>query len=285
MDLNSLVPLEPSSLAEARDLARDIVESGLFPKIRTPGGALVFILTARDLRLPLSQALRMVDVIEGRQKCPDTGQMLRVPTISLRAELQIALVRRDPRCALLELAHDPTAPGADPTWASWRTAFKSRPHEIVDATFTLAEAQRLGLTERKQWAAQAGTMLIWRAATRLIRRYWADVTLGLSDPDEVRESAPIVEATLVSSTTNSARLAAAIGGHASRVPSEDHVARLRGLYAELARHIGPDDARRRWTEVVGDTATTGEWSPEELISAIERAQSLVHALEDAHGDD
>src|SRR5262245_57117516 len=107
---SELQTLEPRTLDEARGLAKDIIESGMFPKLRTPGGALMFILTARDLKLPISVALRQVDVIEVNGH---------PPAITLRAQLQIALIRRDPRCAMVELENDPTAPGCDPSYGGW----------------------------------------------------------------------------------------------------------------------------------------------------------------------
>ncbi|RLF78685.1 hypothetical protein DRN32_06390, partial [Thermococci archaeon] len=53
--------------------------------------------------------------------------------------------------------------------------------------FTIQEAERLGLTRKKNWKEQPENMLFWRAVAKAIRRYAPDLVLGVYTIEEMSE--------------------------------------------------------------------------------------------------
>lgn len=302
----ALARLGPTSLAEAREFAKDIVESGLYPKLRTPGAAVMFIVTAQDLGIPISAALRDLDVLETRVKDPESPSGWRTqPTVALRAELQVALVQNHPECAFLRLKHDPTKPGNDDKFATWETAYRSNPQEVFEASFSIEEAQRLGYLDKSQWQKQPGVMLIWRAATRLIKRYWSKVMLGLASSEEVRDDIEVRRAEIDADgntidqtpSTNLAKAKALLKAqtqpkaevveeaHDEPAPSEPSAAafkvleQLKETWATITKRYGGEVAKRVWHSSRGPGDVKGLTDVRELELRRDKADDVLEALE------
>ena len=70
--------------------------------------------------------------------------------------------------------------------ATSATVTVSEQGEVIgSATFTIEEAKAAGLTSKNTWKNYAEDMLVARATTRAIRRFAADVMVGLSIEDEI----------------------------------------------------------------------------------------------------
>ena len=63
-----------------------------------------------------------------------------------------------------------------------------------DVTFTLADAKRMGLDGKGNWAKDPAGMLFARASSKAIRVYIPHVTLGVLTLEELDESVPVVVA-------------------------------------------------------------------------------------------
>jgi hypothetical protein len=156
--------LVPQSMPEAWQFAQAAAKSNLYA-VKSPEAALMILSTGLDLGLGPSQALRGIDIIEGKPR--------------LSADLMVAVVkaRRD-LCKYFRLVEslDESA-----TWETWR---EGEP-EPVKMTFTRADAEKAGLWGRNTWKAHARTMLRHRAASQLARAVYQDVLFGIYTPDEI----------------------------------------------------------------------------------------------------
>jgi hypothetical protein len=162
--------LVPQSMPEAWQFAQAAAKSNLYA-VKSAESALMILSTGLDLGLAPSQALRGIDIIEGKPR--------------LSADLMVAVVkaRRD-LCKYFRLVES-TDERAE--WETWR---EGEP-EPVRMAFTKADAEKAGLWGRSTWKAHARTMLRHRAASQLARAVFQDVLFGIYTPDEhddIRES-------------------------------------------------------------------------------------------------
>lgn len=143
-----------------------------------PRDVLVISLVARDLQLPTISSLSKVHVIDG------------VP--SLAAELMRAVVKREGHEVWVD-------PASDNTTATVHARRKGS-DRVESATYTLEDAEQAGLLtiidgkakarssydKPLAWEKYTADMLVARASSRLCRRVFEDVLLGVTyTPDEV----------------------------------------------------------------------------------------------------
>src|SRR5262245_50876808 len=125
-----------------------------------PAEVLACILPGQELGLGPMQALRMINVIEGR------------PAAS--AELMRALVNRaGHRIDVVEAKQDSV------TLAGVRSDTGSR----ATVTWTLKDAERAGLLKNPAWSKYPRSMLLARATSELCRAIFSDVNTGLYTPE------------------------------------------------------------------------------------------------------
>ena len=170
---HALVPFEPSDLGQAMALARELASSALIASAlrQRPQDVLVMVLTGRDLGLTPMQALRGIDIVEGKPR--------------LSADLVAALVLRAPQCEYLE----PVA--CDATRATYAAKRRGRPEQRL--TYTIDEAQMAGLLDRgpaSNWRRNPARMLDARCKYIIAKKLFPDVLFGVFDPDDVDEIAP-----------------------------------------------------------------------------------------------
>lgn len=180
LDRYAFEPTDRDSLMKA---CTAMVATNFFSSIRTPEQMAFVIMSGRDLGFSFVQALQTIDVITTEKGGARP---------SMRAPAQLALVRRSGLCRRIWLSHDPSHPsmeGRERQWAEWSTIRGDDDSgDVIAVGFSLDDARQLGWTDRKQWREQPEQMLIWRALTRLIRREYHSVVLGLYDPDELRDA-------------------------------------------------------------------------------------------------
>lgn len=147
-----------------RAQADALVKSGFLPKaINTAEKAIAVIQTGKELGIGPMQALRSIQVIDGK------------PTLA--AELIAGLVlSRVPGSILQPIKMTSTEcvvraqrPGGAP----------------LDVPFTIEDAKRAGLLGKANWKNYPRAMLRSRAITEAARAVFPDATMGLYDPDEL----------------------------------------------------------------------------------------------------
>ena len=156
----------PAMMAQADVL----INSGFLPQaIKTPAQAVAIMLTGRELGIPTMQALRQINVIQGK------------PTMA--AELMLALAyQRIPgfRYAVVKS-----------TAQECVCQFERPGHKPYQHTFTLADAAALGLSGKQNWHTQPATMLRWRCISSGLRLVAPDAIAGVYTPEELMPDAKV----------------------------------------------------------------------------------------------
>lgn len=189
-----------SEFAHLCQVARLLSMSAIAPeKVRgRPYDALLIILTARDLGIPITSGLRKISIIEGQP--------------SIDTELQIALVRQRGYGAVLPIQENFTqeplrfagaqavGPNGQPmgpmvlfTWEDAVTAgyvdgaCLPEAHDRRRVTKGSGDRQRTfeGCLCKDNWKTVPRDMLWWRAAARARRIYFPEATTGMYDADEL----------------------------------------------------------------------------------------------------
>ena len=153
----------PTEWLAAMRLTARIYNTTFVPtKLRgDPNEVLACMLMGQELGLKPMQALRMINVIEGRP--------------SLSAELMRALVNRaGHRVDVVEAKQDSV------TLSGVRSDTGSR----ATVTWTLKDAERAGLLGNPAWKKYPRSMLLARATSELCRAIFSDIVGGLYTPEE-----------------------------------------------------------------------------------------------------
>ena len=166
--------LEPMTLRESFRVAEHAVESRLF-KFTRPAEAYMVIVRGRELGVPAATALSTMYCVHGRVEMP--------------AAMLQGLCEQHPDCEYFMYVE------SDGEHATYETKRRTHPRAIR-ATYTLDDAKAMGLYPGKldrngnpsNWVKQTGTMLEWRAVSRLARRAFPGVATGIYTPGEVDEA-------------------------------------------------------------------------------------------------
>lgn len=159
--------LEPRSFKEAFTLARLANNSRVFG-VANPETACAMILRGRALGLDAITSLSAFHVIKDK--------------LTLSANLIEGMVMRATCCEYF-MCTESTA-----TRCTYKTKRRGYPEEQTH-TWTIEDAQRLGLTGLDQWKKQPRTMLRHRCSTDFARMVYADVVAGLYAPEEMDDAA------------------------------------------------------------------------------------------------
>jgi len=159
--------LEPRSMAEARQLAKDIFESRLFSAYGHPAAVLTTILAGRELGLQAMASLRAFHIIEGK------------PTLAadfIRALVLKSGLAREFRCTerTAEKATFVTQRGDEPP---------------ISLTYTLAEGRAAFSGTDQKWASSgwgksSADQCVARAGAKLARLVYPEVIFGLYAHEE-----------------------------------------------------------------------------------------------------
>lgn len=182
-DLGVAIPdLFPSAL-EMRDLAAVAVtlsHAALVPKALQgrPNDVYLVLLTARDLGVALTTALREFHPIDGK--------------VTVSPKVKLAMVKeqgrdrgwhvwrcdpRNERCKAYACA--PADPREEATWHAIRDG------ETHSSTVTMTDAANAQLTGKDNWKKYPQRMLSWRALGWLLDDVFPEVGTGLYQPDEL----------------------------------------------------------------------------------------------------
>lgn len=153
------------SLTGMMSMAKTLIDSGFLPSaIKTPAQAVAIMMTGRELQIPTMQALRQINVIQGK------------PTMS--AELMLALAhQRIPgfKCHPIES-----------TATSATFEFQRPGQPAYRHTFTMNDAAGMGLVGKDNWKKQPAVMLRWRCISAGLRLIAPDAIAGLYTPEEIQ---------------------------------------------------------------------------------------------------
>lgn len=139
------------------ELGKGMLASGMLPPaILNPEAAALVMLKAYTLDISPGEAFDFIDIIEGRP--------------ALRAQMIRALVTRSGKGTIL-------IPKSD---SQECVAIGNRPGVgRIEVRYTIEDAQRAGLTGKKNWKEHPADMLVARATARVGRRLFADVLSGM----------------------------------------------------------------------------------------------------------
>lgn len=169
--MNQLIPTQAEYSIMARQ-AKHLVESGLLPMtINTPQKAIAIITLGRELNIPAWQAINGIHVVQGK------------PTVS--PQLMLALIERSGKLKNIKIDAQDTA-----CTVTMERENRS-PHTV---TFSIQDAQKMGLTGKDNWKKQPKTMLQWRAISACARVCFPDVICGLYLTEELAPDSQYSEA-------------------------------------------------------------------------------------------
>jgi hypothetical protein len=155
-------------MSELRQLAEAAAHTGFYNsapgQTMSPEQVLLVAMTGRDLGMSYTAALRSMHVIKGKVSLSADGAVGCVLASGI-AEFFETTVSTDQTC----------------TVETKRRGGRS----VRSLTFTLADAQRAGLTSNPSWGKYPAAMLRARAKSALARDVYPDILAGIYDPDEV----------------------------------------------------------------------------------------------------
>jgi len=148
-------------------VAEKLFRAGVFSaEVKSADTAFAIILAGDELGFDPMSAARAIALVKGK--------------VSLGADALIGLVKRSPACATWRVV-ETTA--TDCTITTQRTGDDAP----TSLTYTIAMAQRAGLTGSQTWRAHPEAMLRARCGAALARAVYPDVCGGLYEPDEAEE--------------------------------------------------------------------------------------------------
>lgn len=152
------------SFDEMLKVAETLLKSGFLPQsIKTPAQAVSIILMGREVGLPEMQALRSINVIQGK---PTLSAELMLALFSSRVNGKANVITSNDQECVIKFER----PGREPHIQK----------------FTIEQAKRLNLAGKDNYAKQPATMLQWRCVSAGLRFYAPDAIAGISyTPDEL----------------------------------------------------------------------------------------------------
>lgn len=271
----AVVPAQNEMEAIAQ-LAVTFAAAGAVPKalLNRPNDVFLVLMTARDLGMGLTTAMRECHVIEGKV------------TISPKAKL--AMVRQQ---GLGRIWPDPGNDGESATWYAERDDLPGVRHSYTFTKAMATAAKLLPGKDKSAWSTYPERMLSWRACGYLLDDVFSEVGTGLYSPDELgavtdADGQAIID---VVGTAEPLGGMAAPRGHNQPPPppeppaAEDDLAALRTRIGALAEHSA--DARTAlvalWTKPRNDDTTDPTLPPIQHLMAkqVKIADAMVASIE------
>ena len=257
----------PRTLDDVARMAKMAHASGLV-KVASPEAAGVILLTGAELGLSPMQALRGIYVVDGK------------PTLS--ADLMVAIVKRADVCQWWRTAE------STPETCTIETQRRGDPAPSR-RTWTIADAQRAGLTGRQPWRQYPATMLRHRCAADLAREVYPDVVLGLYDPEELdagerveqEAPAPVAPPRVVIEPDPAPPVDPEREAIEQETPAEVPAA-LEDFYARVAEIELPGEAVPVWMKYRGDLAALPAPHGAHAWAAICKRTEEVGKMKKAH---
>lgn len=166
---------EPRNLAELRETAELLFGSKMLPgHIRSPQALVLQIMYGRELNLTVGQSIFDLYSVPKPDGTPSKPSMW--------TELLVARVRARP-----DICEYMTCVESTNERCVWEAKRKDSPKPIR-SEWTIADANRAGLTNKPSWRAFPKRMLMWRAAADVVKTEFQDVTLGIAVREEIEDS-------------------------------------------------------------------------------------------------
>jgi hypothetical protein len=154
----------------AVELGHVLARSGFFKTANDPAKAAVKVMVGMDLGISPTAAIMGVDII-------DTGDG---PSIALRGRLLAGILKASPkyRFEILDRDDQQCSLRFFEAGAPWPGQVTEDHQLHPDITFTMADAERASLTNKKNWKQYPRDMLYWRALAEGVRVHCPDITTG-----------------------------------------------------------------------------------------------------------
>ena len=160
-------PQEPVSMElfnMLRDQATMLLKTGFLPAhLKTPEQVVAVVLIGRELQVPMMQAVRKVFVIQA--------------TPCLASELMLALAERTGQVEDIRIEDDGTACAV--------TVKRKGRKSPVTTSFSMKDAEAMGLAGKDNWKKQPAVMRRWRAIAANLRLTFPDAIGGMYSVEEV----------------------------------------------------------------------------------------------------
>jgi len=295
------LPVVPpgTEIAAIAQLAVTIAGAATSPRALqgNPNDAFMVLLTARDVGVGLTTAIREFHVIDGK--------------VTLSPKVKLAMVRQQghgkvyphqaPRTVLV--GGEPVeivcpcgerGPSNNDTSATWHAERHDEPGILHTSTFTIEMAQRVKAVENKAritladkstWKQYPQRMLSWRALGYLLDDVFSEVGTGLYSPDEMgaatdADGVPIIDVVGAADPvpgTNAPR------GHKTPPPPEASDEQRDELAQRIDAISALPDARQAlvalWTAPREDGSPTLPPLGRMLASQVARARAMVASIE------
>lgn len=165
-----------SNYTERLQIATVLLKSGFLPKAyETPEQVLATMLTAHELDIPMMQALRTVDIIQGQ---PTLSPELMLALIQRTGELEKRTIEDDGRTCTVTMKRR----GMDAHAESFGMDDADR---MLTSEYRDNKRVTIKLSEKHNWKSQPKTMRKWRAIGACARVVFPDVLGGMYLRDEV----------------------------------------------------------------------------------------------------
>lgn len=167
--VNSLM-MSDSKMDSMLKFAMSLIKSGFLPaSIKSPEQAVAIILTGQELGITPMQALRQINVIQGK------------PTMSAELMLSLAYSRIP--------GFRSTIIVSDANKCTVEMQRGSQP--AYQHTFTMQEATAMGLSGKDNWKKQPAVMLRWRCISAALRIMVPDAIAGIYSSEEINPDVKI----------------------------------------------------------------------------------------------
>jgi hypothetical protein len=162
----------PESVMDMWVVAGHLADASILPRHfhKQPANVFAVMMQARAANLPVFTALQHMNVIDGRVE--ESAELVRAMLLAAGYGFRVAAT--SDTAATVEL----TRPGEAPQ----------------QVTFTMVEAQRMGLADKKNWLKSPNAMLVARATTRAASWCAPEVTMGLANLSHAELGVEVPEA-------------------------------------------------------------------------------------------
>jgi hypothetical protein len=157
--------------ANLRTLADDLLKSNLFPAAKSLPGVISIIQYGSELGMGPVAALQTMSIVNGR--------------IAMESKAMLGLFKRmGGKVKIIEKT---------PARAEVKFWYAGDEEQAHTETFTMKDADRIGLSSKQVWKQYPEEMLYWRCVAKGLRAYDPNVIMGLYSREEMQDMTPDVE--------------------------------------------------------------------------------------------
>ena len=147
-----------------RTIAKDLLDSHMFPQVKSIAGAVTIIEYGRELGIPPVAALNTFSIVSGR--------------LTMEAKVMLAL--------FLKSGADAEIIKKDKTGSEVK--FTKPGRKAHTETFTIKDAEAIGLASKDNWKKYPEEMCYWRCVAKGIRAFDPEVIMGIYSKEEMQDA-------------------------------------------------------------------------------------------------